>query len=153
MSDADDFSKLKTLEMQAKWLNDEKARRVLEILLTDLSFDPEGSADLACDAIDAWSLRMDTVIRENLNHESIDSFVALASKNKRAIEMAHLNRERHSKALPAINWVKGEWGRKSSEYRSKKEFGQTYVQLVIEEYPEVKKITWRTISEEWLKGL
>jgi len=153
MSDADDFRKLKTLELQAKSRNEEKSRKVLEILLTDLSFDPEVSTDLASDAIDAWSLRMDTVIKENLNHESIDSFVALASKHKRAIEMAYLNRERHSKALPAINWVQGEWRKKSSEYQTKKEFGQTYVQLVIEEFPDVKKITWRTISEEWLKGL
>ena len=153
MSDADDFSKLKALELQAKLRNEEKAAKVLEILLTDLSFDANGSVDLACDAIDAWSLRMDTVIKENLSHESIDSFVALVSKHKRAIEMAHLSRERHSKALPAMSWVKEEWSRKSSEYQSKKEFGQTYLQLVIEEFPDVKKITWRTISEEWLKGL
>jgi hypothetical protein len=69
MSDADDFRKLKTLELQAKSRNEEKSRKVLEILLTDLSFDPEVSTDLASDAIDAWSLRMDTVIKENLNHE------------------------------------------------------------------------------------
>ena len=153
MTDADDFTKLKALELQAKSRNEEKAKKVLEILLTDLSFEIDSSLKLACEAIDAWSLRMDSTIAENLSHESIDSFVVLVSKHKRAIEMAYLNRERHSKSIPAINWVRDEWGRKSSEYESKKEFGKTYVQLVLEEFPDVKKVTWRTISDEWLKGL
>jgi hypothetical protein len=96
---------------------------------------------------------MDAVIAENLDHDSITSFVALVSKHRREIEMAQLARERHGKSQSAIDWVRKEWVTKSSEYRSKREFGQTYVQLVLEDFPEVKKITWRTISEDWLKDL
>jgi hypothetical protein len=153
MSEDDDFSQLKVLELQAKLRSEEKANKVLEILLTDLSFDTGASIDDACNAIDAWSVLMDNVIEENLNHETINSFIALISKHKRAIEMAQLNRDRHSQSIPAINWVRAEWGRKSTEYQSKKEFGQTYAALVLEEFPEIKKIKWRTISEEWLYGL
>lgn len=153
MSEDDDFSRLRELESVVKTRNEEKSRRVLDVLLIDLSFDEDGPLDEACTAIDEWGIRMDAVIAENLDHDSIDSFVALASKHKREIEMAHLARERHAKSQPAITWVRKEWVTKSSEYRGKKEFGQTYVQLVLEEFPEIKKITWRTISENWLNGL
>jgi hypothetical protein len=153
MSEDDDFARLRELESIAKTRNDEKARRVLDILLTDLSFDADGPLDEACSAIDKWGVRMDAVIAENLDHESINSFVALVSKHKREIEMARLVRERHAKSQPAIQWVRNEWATKSSEYRSKREFGQTYVQLVLEDFPEIKKITWRTIAEDWLKDL
>ena len=67
--------------------------------------------------------------------------------------MAKLARERHAKSQPAIHWVRKEWFAKSSEYRSKKEFGRTYVKLVIEDFPEIKKVTVRTITEEWLHDL
>ena len=153
MIEDDDFVRLREFESIAKTRNDEKARRVLEILLTDLSFDADGPLDDACIAIDEWSVRMDAVIAENINHDSIGSFVSLVSKHKREIEMAHLARERHAKSQPAIFWVRKEWVTKSFEYRSKKEFGRTYVQLVIEDFPEIKKVTMRTISEEWLQGL
>jgi len=153
MSEEDDFARLRELELIAKTRNDEKARRVLEILLTDLSFDADGPLDDACVAIDEWSVRMDAVIAENINHDSIGSFVSLVSKHKREIEMAHLARERHAKSQPAIFWVRKEWVNKASEYRSKKEFGRTYAKLVIEDYPEIKKVTARTITEEWLQGL
>ena len=153
MSENDDFARLGELESIAKTRNEEKSRKVLEVLLTDLSFDVDGPLDEACKAIDEWGIRMDAVIAENLDHDSINSFVALVSKHKREIEMAQLARERHAKSQPVIHWVRKEWATKSSEYRSKKEFGRTYVKLVIEDYPEIKKITSRTISEVWLKGL
>ncbi len=151
MSDNDDFVGLRELESIVKTRNEEKSRKVLEVLLVDLSFDVDGPLDKACKAIDEWGIRMDAVIAENLDHDSINSFVALVAKHKREIEMARLVRERHAKSKPAIDWVRREWVAKSSEYRSKKEFGQTYVRLVLEDFPEVKKITWRTISEVWLK--
>jgi hypothetical protein len=153
VSEDDDFARLRELESIAKTRNDEKARRVLDVLLTDLSFDADGPLDEACSAIDKWGVRMDAVITENLDHDSIGSFIAFVSKHKREIEMVQLARERHAKAQPAIHWVRKEWVTKSSEYRSKKEFGRTYVQLVIEDFPEIKKVTVRTISEEWLQGL
>lgn len=153
MSEGDDFARLRELESIAKTLNDEKARRVLEVLLTDLSFDADGSLDEACSAIDKWGVRMDAVITENLDQDSIGSFVAIVSKHKREIEMAQLARERHAKSQSAIDWVRKEWITKSLEYRSKKEFGRTYAKLVIEAFPEIKKVTVRTISEEWLQGL
>ena len=153
MSEKDDFARLRVLESIAKTRNEEKSQKVLEVLLTDLSFDVDGPLNEACKAIDEWGIRMDAVIAENLDHDSINSFVALVSKHKREVEMAQLARERHGKSQSAIDWVRKEWVTKSSEYRSKKEFGRTYVKLVIEEYPEIKKITSRTISEEWLKGL
>jgi hypothetical protein len=96
---------------------------------------------------------MDAVIAENLDHDSINSFVALVSKHKREVEMAQLARERHAKSQSAIDWVRKEWVTKSSEYRSKKEFGRTYAKLVIEKFLEIKKVTVRTISEVWLKDL
>ncbi len=153
MSEDDDFARLRELESIAKTRNDEKARKVLDVLLTDLSFDDDGPLDEACSAIDNWGVRMDAVIAENISHDSIGSFVEIVSRYKREIEMAQLARERHAKSQPAIHWVRKEWVTKSSEYRSKKEFGRTYVQLVIEDFPEIKKVTMRTISEEWLKGL
>jgi hypothetical protein len=67
--------------------------------------------------------------------------------------MAQLARERHAKSQPAIHWVRKEWVTKLSEYRSKKEFGRTYAKLVIEEFPEIKKVKVRTITEEWLQDL
>ena len=153
MSENDDFARLGELESIAKTRNEKKSRKVLEVLLVDLSFDVDGPLDEACSAIDKWGVRMDAVIAENLDHDSINSFVALVSKHKREVAMAQLARERHAKSQPAIYWVRKEWVTKSSEYRSKREFGQTYVQLVLEDFPEVKKITWRTISEDWLKDL
>jgi len=153
MSEDDDFARLRELESIAKTRNDEKARRVLDILLTDLSFDADGPLDEACSAIDKWGVRMDAVIAENLDHDSINSFVALVSKHKREVAMAQLARERHAKSQPAIHWVRKEWVTKSSEYRSKKEFGRTYAKLVIEEFPEIKKVKVRTITEEWLQDL
>ncbi len=153
MSEDDDFARLRELESIAKTRNDEKARRVLDVLLTDLSFDDDGPLDEACSAVDKWGVRMDAVIAENISHDSIGAFVEIVSRYKREIEMAQLARERHAKSQPAIHWVRKEWITKSSEYRSKKEFGRTYVQLVIEDFPEIKKVTMRTISEEWLQGL
>ena len=153
MSEDDDFSRLRELESIAKSRNEQKALRVLDVLLVDLSFDADGPLDEACMAIDEWSVRMDAVIAENIDHDSIGSFVAIVSKHKREIEMAQLARERHAKSQPVIHWVRKEWATKSSEYQSKKEFARTYANLVIEDYPEIKKITPRTISEEWLKGL
>jgi hypothetical protein len=153
MSEDDDFARLKLLESITKTRNEEKSRKVLEVLLVDLSFDIDGPLEEACQSIDDWGVRMDAVIAENLDHNSINSFVALVSKYKREIEMARLVRERHAKAQPAIQWVRNEWATKSSEYRTKKEFAQTYVQLVLEDFPEITKIKWRTISEDWLKDL
>jgi hypothetical protein len=153
MSEDDDFARLRELESIAKTRNDEKARRVLDVLLTDLSFDADGPLYEACSAIDKWGVRMDAVITENLDYDSIGSFVAIVSKHKREIEMAQLARERHAKSQSAIDWVRKEWVTKSLEYRSKKEFGRTYAKLVIEDFPEIKKVTVRTISEEWLQGL
>ena len=153
MSEDDDFSRLRELESIAKSRNEEKALRVLDVLLVDLSFDADGPLDEACMAIDEWSVRMDAVIAENIDHDSIGSFVAIVSKHKREIEMAQLARERHAKSQSAIHWVRNEWATKTSEYQSKKEFARTYANLVIEDYPEIKKITPRTIYEEWLKGL
>ena len=153
MSEDDDFARLLELESIAKTRNDEKARRVLDVLLTDLSFDIDGPLDEACSAIDKWGIQMDAVIAENLDHDSINSFVALASKHKREVAMAQLARERHAKSQSAIDWLRKEWVTKSSEYRSKKEFGRTYAKLVIEDFPEIKKVTIRTITEEWLQGL
>jgi hypothetical protein len=153
MSDNDDFARLGKLESIAKTRNEEKSQKVLEALLTDLSFDADGPLDAACKAIDEWSIQMDAVIAENLDHDSINSFVVLVSKHKREVAMAQLARERHAKSQLAIYWVRKEWVTKSSEYRSKKEFGRTYVKLVIEDFPEIKKITVRTISEDWLQGL
>ena len=153
MSEEEDFARLRELESIVKTRNEEKARSVLGVLLADLSFDIDGPLDEACSAIDKWGVCMDAVIAENLDHDSINSFVALVSKHKREIEMARLVRERHVKSQPAIQWVRNEWATKSSEYRSKREFGQTYVQLVLEDFPEIKKITWRTITEDWLKDL
>jgi hypothetical protein len=153
MSEDDDFAQLKELESIAKTRNEEKALKVLDVLLADLSLDADGPLDDACKAIDEWGVRMDAVITKNIDYESIGSFVAIVSKHKREIEMAQLARERHAKSQPAIQWVRNEWATKSSEYRSKREFGQTYVQLVLEDFPEIKKITWRTIAEDWLKDL
>ena len=153
MNEDDDFARLREFESIAKTRNDEKARRVLDILLTDLSFDVDGPLDEACSAIDKWGVRMDAVIAENLDHDSINSFVALVSKHKREVAMAQLARERHAKSQPAIHWVRKEWVTKSSEYRSKKELGRTYAKLVIEDFPEIKKVTVRTITEEWLQDL
>lgn len=153
MIEDDDFARLREFESIAKTRNDEKARRVLDILLTDLSFDVDGPLDEACSAIDSWGVRMDAVIAKNLDHDSINSFVALVSKHKREIEMARLVRERHAKSQSAIDWVCKEWTTRSSEYRSKKKFGRTYAKLVIEKFPEIKKVTVRTISEAWLKDL
>ncbi len=153
MSEGDDFSKVKSLELLAKFRNEQKSLAVLEVLLTDLSFDPDGPITDACKAIDEWSDRMDAAIAENLDHNSISCFVDLAVQNARAIEMLRIARERHAKIAPAINWVRAEWVRKASEYRNKKDFARTYTTLVVEDFPEVKKVTFRTISEEWLKGL
>ena len=153
MSEDDDFSRLRELESIAKSRNEQKALRVLDVLLVDLSFDADGPLDEACMAIDEWSVRMDAVIAENIDHDSIGSFVAIVSKHKREIEMAQLARERHAKSQSAIDWVCKEWATKSSEYRSKKEFGRTYANLVIEKFPKIKKVTVRTISEAWLKDL
>ena len=153
MSENDDFARLRELESIAKTRNEEKSRKVLEVLLTDLSFDVDGPLDEACKVIDEWGIRMDAVIAENLDHDSINSFVALVSKHRREIEMAQLARERHAKSQSALDWVCKEWTTRSSEYRSKKEFGRTYANLVIEKFPEIKKVTVRTISEAWLKDL
>ena len=153
MSEDDDFKNLKLLESIAKSRIDKKSRRVLAVLLTDLSFDADGPLDDACKSIDEWGVLMDAVISENLDHDSINSFVGLVTKHKREIEMAQLARKRHFKSTQAANWVRGEWTRKITEYSSKKEFAQTYVKLVIEDFPEIKKVTARKISEEWLKGL
>ena len=153
MSEDDDFALVKVFESMEKSRNEEKSRRVLDVLLADLSFDVDGPLDDACKAIDEWGDRMDAVIAENLDHSSINSFIALVSKHKREIEMAQLARERHAKSQSAIDWVCKEWATKSSEYRSKKEFGRTYANLVIEKFPEIKKVTVRTISEAWLKDL
>ena len=153
MSEDDDFALVKVFESMEKSRNEEKSRRVLDVLLVDLSFDVDGPLDDACKAIDEWGDRMDAVIAENLDHSSINSFIALVSKHKREIEMAQLARERHAKSQSAIDWVCKEWATKSSEYRSKKEFGRTYANLVIEKFPEIKKVTVRTISEAWLKDL
>ena len=153
MSEDDDFALVKVFESMEKSRNEEKSRRVLDVLLVDLSFDVDGPLDDACKAIDEWGDRMDAVIAENLDHSSINSFIALVSKHKREIEMAQLARERHAKSQSAIDWVCKEWATKSSEYRSKKEFGRTYANLVIEKFPKIKKVTVRTISEAWLKDL
>ena len=153
MSEDDDFALVKVFESMEKSRNEEKSRRVLDVLLADLSFDVDGPLDDACKAIDEWGDRMDAVIAENLDHSSINSFIALVSKHRREIEMAQLARERHAKSQSAIDWVCKEWATKSSEYRSKKEFGRTYANLVIEKFPEIKKVTVRTISEAWLKDL
>ena len=153
MSENDDFARLGELESIAKKRNEEKSRKVLEVLLVDLSFDVDGPLDEACKVIDEWGIRMDAVIAENLDHDSINSFVALVSKHRREVEMAQLARERHGKSQSAIDWVRNEWVTKSSEYRSKKEFGRTYAKLVIEDFPKIKKVTVRTISEVWLKDL
>ncbi len=153
MSEDDDFALVKVFESMEKSRNEEKSRRVLDVLLADLSFDVDGPLDDACKAIDEWGDRMDAVIAENLDHSSINSFIALVSKHKREIEMAQLARERHAKSQSAIDWVCKEWATKSSEYRSKKEFGRTYANLVIEKFPKIKKVTVRTISEAWLKDL
>ena len=153
MSEDDDFALVKVFESMEKSRNEEKSRRVLDVLLADLSFDVDGPLDDACKAIDEWGDRMDAVIAENLDHSSINSFIALVSKHKREIEMAQLARERHAKSQSAIDWVCKEWATKSSEYRSKKELGRTYANLVIEKFPKIKKVTVRTISEAWLKDL
>lgn len=153
MREDDDFALVKVFESMEKSRNEEKSRRVLDVLLADLSFDVDGPLDDACKAIDEWGDRMDAVIAENLDHSSINSFIALVSKHKREIEMAQLARERHAKSQSAIDWVCKEWATKSSEYRSKKEFGRTYANLVIEKFPKIKKVTVRTISEAWLKDL
>ena len=153
MSENDDFARLGELESIAKKRNEEKSRKVLEVLLFDLSFDVDGPLDEACKAIDEWGIRMDAVIAENLDHESITSFVALVSKHRRELEMAQLARERHGKSQSAIDWVRKEWVTKSSEYRSKKEFGRTYAELLIEKFPKMKKVKVRTISEAWFKDL
>jgi hypothetical protein len=153
MSEEDDFKNLKLLESIAKSQIEEKSQRVLDVLLTDLSFDADGPLDGACKSIDGWCVLMDAVIAENLNHDSINFFVELVTKHKREIEMAQLARKRHFKSTQAASWVRGEWTRKITEYSSKKEFARTYVKLVIEDFPEIQKITARTISEDWLKGL
>lgn len=153
MSEDDDFKNLKLLESIAKSRIEEKSQRVLAVLLTDLSFDADGPLDDACNSIDEWAALMDAAIAENLDHESINSFVALVTKHKREIEMAQIARKRHSTSAQATSWVRAEWIRKITEYSSKKDFARTYVKLVIEEFPAIKKITERTISEEWLKGL
>ena len=153
MSEDDDFAKLRALELLAKARSKERSQRVLKVLLTDLSFDPDGQSDDACKAIDHWEQDMDAVIAKDLDSDSIACFVALVVKNSRAIEMSRLARERHVRLAPAINWVRAEWGRKASEYRSKRDFARTYATLVIEDFPAVKKITLRTISEDWLKDL
>jgi hypothetical protein len=153
VSEDDNFALVKVFESMEKSSNEEKSRRVLDVLLVDLSFDVGGPLDDACKAIDEWGDRMDAVIAENLDHSSINSFITLVSKHRLEIEMAQLARERHAKSQSAIDWVCKEWVAKSSEYRSKKEFGRTYANLVIEKFPEIKKVTVRTISEAWLKDL
>ena len=153
MSEDDDFNHLKLLESIAKSRIEKKSQKLLAVLLTDLSFDADGPIDDACNSIDEWAALMDSAIAENLDHESINYFVALVTKHKREIEMAQLARKRHFKSTQAASWVRDEWTRKITEYSSKKEFAQTYVKLVIEDFPEIKKITARTISEDWLKGL
>jgi len=153
VSEDDDFSKVKSLELLAKFRNEQKSLTVLKVLLTDLSFDPDGPITDACKAIDEWGDRMNTAIAENLDHESINCFVALVTKHKREIEMSRIARQRHATLVPAINWVQAEWGRKATEYSSKRDFARTYSTLVMEVFPEVKKITLRTISEDWLKGM
>ena len=153
MSEDDDFARVRALELLARSRSEERAAKVLDVLLADLSFAVDGPLDDACKAIDEWGSRMDAAIAENLDHESINSFVKLVSKQKREIEMAHLARERHAKFTTSIAWVKEAWIRKATEYRSKKEFAQDYKEFVIEKFPELKKVTVRTISENWLKGL
>ena len=153
MNEDVDFARVRALELLVKSHSDKRATRVMQVLLQDLSFDPDGPLDDACSAIDEWEYRMDEVIAENLDHDSITSFVALVSKHKRELEMAQLARERHAKSQSAIQWVRKEWVAKSSEYRSKKEFGRTYAELLIEKFPKMKKVKVRTISEAWLKDL
>ena len=153
MSEDDDFARVRTLELLAKSRSEERAAKVLDVLLADLSFDVDGTLGDAYKAIDEWGSRMDATIAENLDHESISSFVKLVSKQERELEMAHLARERHAKFIPAIDWVRQAWVRKATDYSSKKEFAQDYKKFVIEEFPELKKVTQRTISENWLKGL
>jgi hypothetical protein len=153
MSEDKDFARVKLLQEFSKTQSEQRAQKVLDVLLTDLSFDVDGPYESACSAIDKWEVQMDRVISQNLDHQSIDCFTKLVTKYQREIEMSQLVRERHAKSLPAINWVRSEWTSKAEEYRSKKEFGQTYETLVLEEFPHVKKVTWRTITEEWLKGL
>lgn len=153
MSEDDDFESLKLLEAAAKSRSEEKSRKVLAVLLTDLSFDADGPVDNACKIIDEWAVSMDAAIAENLDHDSINSFVVLVAKHMREIEMAQLARTRHSKSAKAISWVRTEWERKRKEYSSKNEFARTYVNLVVEEFSEIKNVTARTISEAWLKDL
>jgi hypothetical protein len=153
MSEDDDFARVRTLELLARSRSEDRAAKVVDVLLADLRFDVDGPLDDACKAIDEWGSRMDAAITENLDHESINSFVKLVSKQKREIEMAYLARERHAKFKPAIAWVRAAWIRKATEYSSKKEFAQDYTKFVIEEFPELQKVTPRTISENWLKGL
>ena len=83
MSEDDDFARLRELESISKTRNEEKSRKVLEVLLVDLSLDVDGPLDEACKAIDEWGIRMDAVIAENLDHESINSFVAKISSFER----------------------------------------------------------------------
>ena len=153
MNDDEEFIRLKQFEFAAKARSKERSQRVLKVLLTDLSFDPNGPITDACKAIDEWGDRMDAVIAKNLDHDSISCFVDLVVKNTRAIEMSQIARERHARVAPAINWVRAEWGRKASEYLNKRDFARTYSTLVIEVFPKVKKVTLRTISEDWLKGM
>ena len=153
MKEEDDFARLKLLESSARSRSDQRSMALLEVLLTDLSFDPDGPIQDACKAIDKWGDRMNTAIAENLDHESINCFVALVTKHKREIEMSRIARQRHATLAPAINWVRAEWGRKATEYSSKRDFARTYSTLVMEVFPDVKKITLRTISEDWLKGM
>ena len=42
MSEDDDFARLRELESISKTRNEEKSRKVLEVLLADLSFDADG---------------------------------------------------------------------------------------------------------------
>ena len=152
MSEDDEFLKMKSLELLAKSRNEQKSLTVLEVLLTDLSFDPDGPITDACKAIDEWGDRMDAVIAEYIDHNSISCFVDLAVQNTRAIEMSRIARERHGRLAPAINWVRAEWGRKASEYRNKKDFARTYTTLVVEVFPEVKKSHSELFQRSSLRG-
>ena len=52
MNDDEEFIRLKQFEFAAYTRSKERSQRVLKVLLTDLSFDPDGQSDDACKAID-----------------------------------------------------------------------------------------------------
>lgn len=153
MTDEAEFKEVQRLEVLARHRQQARAQAVFDQFIFDLSFDPDGDIDEASKAIDAWGQRMDKAIFSNLDSETIAAFAKLLIDNREKVQMSALARERHAEGNVARDWVQQQWRNQTGEYDSKVDFAKTYVMLLGEKFPRLKKIASRTISEKWLSGL